>query len=179
MKGLYDQYNLHHPREIAGSSLRSVSKIPHCCLQIESGPYLSPSVTGHPLRPVKDHRLGEPFPHQQSNLTQAHQKTIHISFFIPDLQEFFGRFLRVTHPFAMLKKAFDLHVLSFSLAFILSQDQTHRFKQYKIKKKGVYPATGSPTATLLRLHYNYKQYCKNIYQSRTSTSLFCFWYFLC
>ena len=35
----------------------------------------------------------------------------------------------------MLKKAFDLHVLSFSLAFILSQDQTHRFKQYKIKKK--------------------------------------------
>ena len=135
MKGFYDPNNLHHPREIAGSSLRPLSKIPHCCLQRESGPYLSPSVTGHPLRPVKDHRLGGPFPHQQSNLTQAHQKTIHISFFIPDLQEFFGRFLRVTHPFAMLKKAFDLHVLSFSLAFILSQDQTHRFKQYKIKKK--------------------------------------------
>ena len=164
MKGFYDPNNLHHPREIAGSSLRPLSKIPHCCLQRESGPYLSPSVTGHPLRPVKDHRLGGPFPHQQSNLTQAHQKTIHISFFIPDLQEFFGRFLRVTHPFAMLKKAFDLHVLSFSLAFILSQDQTHRFKQYKIKKKkGVYPATGSPTATLLRLHYNHKQNCKNIF----------------
>ena len=102
MKGFYDPNNLHHPREIAGSSLRPLSKIPHCCLQRESGPYLSPSVTGHPLRPVKDHRLGGPFPHQQSNLTQAHQKTIHISFFIPDLQEFFGRFLRVTHPFATL-----------------------------------------------------------------------------
>ena len=40
-----------------------------------------------------------------------------------------GRFLRVTHPFATPlygnKEAFNLHVLSFSLAFILSQDQTH------------------------------------------------------
>ena len=40
-----------------------------------------------------------------------------------------GRFLRVTHPFATplygSKEAFNLHVLSFSLAFILSQDQTH------------------------------------------------------
>ena len=104
MKGLYDQYNLHHPREIAGSSLRSVSKIPHCCLQIESGPYLSPSVTGHPLRPVKDHRLGMLLPHQLSNLTQAHQKTIIKSLNIHDSHEFFGRCLRVTHPFAMFLK---------------------------------------------------------------------------
>ncbi len=40
-----------------------------------------------------------------------------------------GRFLRVTHPFAtpleFPRRAFNLHVLSFSLAFILSQDQTH------------------------------------------------------
>ncbi len=51
MKGLYDQYNLHHPREIAGSSLRSVSKIPHCCLQIESDasvPTLEWTVTSPP-----------------------------------------------------------------------------------------------------------------------------------
>ena len=80
MKGLYDQYNLHHPREIAGSSLRPLSKIPHCCLYKESGPYLSPSVTGHPLRPVKDHRLGTPLPYQLSNLPQAHQRAIHKSF---------------------------------------------------------------------------------------------------
>ena len=43
----------------------------------------------------------------------------------------FGRFLRVTHPFAtlffFLKKAYNLHVLSLLRAFILSQDQTHKF----------------------------------------------------
>jgi len=33
------------------------------------------------------------------------------------------------------------------------------------KKKGVYPATGSPTATLLRLHYNYKQHFENVLQT--------------
>ena len=26
----------------------------------------------HPLRPARDRRLGEPLPHQQANLTQAH-----------------------------------------------------------------------------------------------------------
>ena len=72
MKGLYDQYNLHHPREIAGSSLRSVSKIPHCCLQIESGPYLSPSVGDHPLKPPTDRSLGSLLHYQLANQTQAH-----------------------------------------------------------------------------------------------------------
>jgi len=54
-KGFYDQNNLHHPRDIAGSSFRPLSKIPHCCLPWEFGPCLSPNVTDHPLRPVKDH----------------------------------------------------------------------------------------------------------------------------
>ena len=34
------------------------------------------------------------------------------------------------------------------------------------KKKGVYPATGSPTATLLRLHYNHRQHCENVFKTR-------------
>lgn len=76
MKGFYNQYNRRHPRDIAGSSLRSVSKIPHCCLHQEFGPSLSPDVIGRPLRPMKDHRLGKLLPYQLSNLTQAHQKTI-------------------------------------------------------------------------------------------------------
>jgi len=32
----------------------------------------SPNVADRPLRPAKDRRLGEPLPHQQANLTQAH-----------------------------------------------------------------------------------------------------------
>ena len=69
MKGFYNQYNLRHPRGIAGSGLRPVSKIPHCCLHQEFGPSLSPDVIGRPLRPMKDHRLGKLLPYQLSNLT--------------------------------------------------------------------------------------------------------------
>ena len=36
------------------------------------GPCLSPSVADHPLRPTKDHRLGELLPHQQPNPAQAY-----------------------------------------------------------------------------------------------------------
>ena len=84
MKGFYDQYNLHHPRDIAGSGFRPVSKIPDCCLPWEFGPCLSPNVTGHPLRPVKDLRLGKLLPYQLSNLVQAHQKAKKISLSIRD-----------------------------------------------------------------------------------------------
>ena len=31
------------------------------------GPYLSPSVADHPLRPTKDHRLGKLLPYQLPN----------------------------------------------------------------------------------------------------------------
>ena len=64
--------SLHHSRSIAGSSFRSLSNIPHCWLLTEPGPYLSPSVADHPLRPATDRRLGEPLPHQLANLTWAH-----------------------------------------------------------------------------------------------------------
>ena len=39
------------------------------------GPYLSPSVVDHPLRPTKDHQLGKLLPYQQPNPVQAHLKT--------------------------------------------------------------------------------------------------------
>ena len=58
---------------------------------------------------------------------------------------------------------FNLHVLSLSQAFILSQDQTHMFIYILVLmyKKGVLPAAGSPTATLLRLHISHNT-CSNI-----------------
>ena len=76
LKEFYKHYTLHHSRDIAGSHLRALSKIPHCCLPWEPGPCLSPSVADHPLRSTKDPRLGAPFPHQLSNLVQAHPNTI-------------------------------------------------------------------------------------------------------
>jgi len=72
MKELYDQKSLHHSCSIAGSSFRSLSKIPHCCLPKESGPCLSPSVADHPLKPAKDRGLGKPLPYQLPNPTKAH-----------------------------------------------------------------------------------------------------------
>eukprot|EP01024_Parvocaulis_polyphysoides_P055923 TRINITY_DN57_c0_g1_i2.p2 TRINITY_DN57_c0_g1~~TRINITY_DN57_c0_g1_i2.p2 ORF type:complete len:125 (-),score=0.33 TRINITY_DN57_c0_g1_i2:90-464(-) len=56
---------------MAGSGLRPLSNIPHCCLPQESGPCLSPSVADLPLRTARDRRLGEPLPHQQANLAQV------------------------------------------------------------------------------------------------------------
>ena len=72
-----------------------------------------------PLRPAKDRSLGEPLPHQQANLTQAHliaraskmppfprrayAVLIRVSSGYPPL---LGRFLRVTHPFATKSEDF-------------------------------------------------------------------------
>ena len=61
-----------HSRGMAASGLPPLRNIPHCCLPQESGPCLSPSVAGHPLRPARDRRLGEPLPHQLPNPTWAH-----------------------------------------------------------------------------------------------------------
>ena len=58
-------------RGMAGSGLRPLSKIPHCCLPEESGPCLSPRVAGRPLRPATDRRLGRLLPHQLANLPSA------------------------------------------------------------------------------------------------------------
>src|SRR5690606_25275244 len=64
---------------MAGSGLRPLSNIPHCCLPYESGPCLSPSVAGHSLKPATDRRLGEPLPHQLANPTRAHPTAINLS----------------------------------------------------------------------------------------------------
>src|SRR5699024_1417700 len=62
----------HPPRGVAASGLRPLCNIPHCCLPYESGPYLSPNVSVHPLRPDTRRRLGRPLPHQQADRPQAH-----------------------------------------------------------------------------------------------------------
>ena len=67
-------------REMAGSGLRPLSKILHCCLMNKFGPCLSPNVADRPLRPAKDHRLGALLPHQLPNPTQAHQRADALSF---------------------------------------------------------------------------------------------------
>jgi hypothetical protein len=51
--------------------LRPLPKIPNCCLPQESGPCLSPSLAGHPLRPATDRRPGGPSPHQLANRPRA------------------------------------------------------------------------------------------------------------
>ena len=69
MKEFYNQKDRLHSDSIAGSNFRSLSNIPHCCLQKEFGPCFSPNVVDRPLRPTKNHRLGKPLPHQLSNST--------------------------------------------------------------------------------------------------------------
>ncbi len=63
-------------RGVAGSGLRPLPNIPHCCLPKESGPYLSPNVAGQPLSPATDRRLGGPLPRQLSNQTRGHLSAI-------------------------------------------------------------------------------------------------------
>ena len=72
IKEFYNQNSLLHSRNMARSSFRSVSKIPHCCLSKKSRPCLSPSVADHPFRSAKDQRLGRPLPYQLPNPTRAH-----------------------------------------------------------------------------------------------------------
>ncbi len=62
---------LHHSRGMAGSGLRPLPNIPHCCLPQESGPCLSSSVADHPLRPATRLRLGGPLPRQLADGPRA------------------------------------------------------------------------------------------------------------
>ena len=58
-----------------------------------------------PLRPAKDHWLGRPLPFQLPNPPRAHHKAV-LAFeykgFYPSL---YGKFPRVTHPFAIERAA--------------------------------------------------------------------------
>ena len=59
-------------RGVAASGFPPLCNIPHCCLPQESGPCLSPSVAGHPLRSATDRRFGGPLPRQLANQTRVH-----------------------------------------------------------------------------------------------------------
>src|SRR6266403_1063989 len=112
-----------------------------------SGPCLSSSVAGRPLRPATRQSLGEPLPHQQADRPRLHLKA-HCCFdlaIICGINSPFGElsptFRQVSHvlrtrsPLGQLCIAtkltsFDLHVLSTPPAFVLSQNQTLRRKFY-------------------------------------------------
>ena len=106
---------------------------------VESGPYLSPSVADHPLRPATDHCHGSHCLYHLANQTQAHPVAkaeasfdFSILYGISPIFEVIpttGQVATVTHPFASLLVSedtfsLDLHVLGTPPAFILSQDQT-------------------------------------------------------
>ena len=61
-------------RGVAGSGLRPLPNIPHCCLPYESGPCLSSSVADQPLSSATHRRLGGPLPHQLPNGTRTPPK---------------------------------------------------------------------------------------------------------
>ena len=115
-----------------------------------SGPCLSSSVAGRPLRPATRHSLGEPLPHQLADRPRAHPEAAACATFsVPSNQKvatfginppFGGLFqspgqvahvLRTLAPLtrhciATTTNPFDLHVLSTPPAFVLSQNQTLR-----------------------------------------------------
>ena len=117
-----------------------------------SGPCLSSSVTGRPLRPATRQSLGEPLPHQLADRPRAPQKAVACATFdfgkmSPLItcginSAFAGLFhtwrqmiyvLRTLSPLSIRNIAtphtsLDLHVLSTPPAFVLSQNQTLRKK---------------------------------------------------
>ena len=111
-----------------------------------SGPCLSSSVAGRPLRPATRHSLGEPLPHQLADRPRAHQEApcgfgfgrmsslaicgINSPFdeLSPTSRQI-AHVLRTRSPLDLIGIAtnqvpFDLHVLSTPPAFVLSQNQT-------------------------------------------------------
>jgi hypothetical protein len=117
-------------------------------------------VTGRPLRPVTDHRPGEPLPHQLANRTQAPPQVpplrvafpsrVHVVLakVSPGYPTLGGRFLRVPHPSAARHQhvllhtmlPLDLHVLGVPPAFNLSHDQTlHFFKNSRTTASAAAP----------------------------------------
>ena len=113
-----------------------------------SGPCLSSSVAGRPLRPATRHCLGEPLPHQLADRPRAHPETsaftdFHIGVMpllvtcginppFGGLSPISGQVAHVLLTLAPLtiqciatpNNPFDLHVLSTPPAFVLSQNQT-------------------------------------------------------
>ena len=118
-----------------------------------SGPCLSSSVTGRPLRPATRHSLGKPLPYQLADRPRAHQEAPGCPGFgvarmssltTCGINSPFGELsptsrqiphvLRTLTPLSIICIAtnntpFDLHVLSTPPAFVLSQNQTLREKR--------------------------------------------------
>ena len=117
-----------------------------------SGPCLSSSVAGRPLRPATRHSLGEPLPHQLADRPRGHQEapgcpgfgfakmssltTCGINSPFGELSPTSRQIPHVLRTLAPLNNSniatrvvpFDLHVLSTPPAFVLSQNQTLREK---------------------------------------------------
>ena len=117
-----------------------------------SGPCLSSSVAGRPLRPATRHSLGEPLPHQLADRPRVHLgMTAYAVFSVPRMSSVavcginstFAELSRaprqITHvlrtlaPLNILNIAtqnipFDLHVLSTPPPFVLSQNQTLHYE---------------------------------------------------
>src|SRR5712671_5206256 len=66
--------DLHPPRGVARSGFPPLSKILDCCHPLVSGPCLSPSVAGRPLRPAPRQSLAEPLPLQLADRPRAPQE---------------------------------------------------------------------------------------------------------
>ena len=132
-----------------------------------SGPYLSSSVAGRPLRPATRHSHGGPLPRHLADRPRAHQEA-HCCFgfsfnqrmAICGINSPFGelsptsrQIAHVLRTRAPLNQAciatnlvpFDLHVLSTPPAFVLSQNQTLRGKFIPPAKGGKVPAFITPT----------------------------------
>ena len=125
-----------------------------------SGPCLSSSVTGRPLRPATRHSLGGPLPHQLADRPRAHPEapgcpgfsvpvnppvaTFGINPPFGGLSQSPGQVAHVLRTLAPLTceciatptDPFDLHVLSTPPAFVLSQNQTLR-KEFVPTRLGV------------------------------------------
>src|SRR5699024_3676207 len=165
----------HPPRGVAASGLRPLCNIPHCCLPYESGLYLSPNLSVHPLRPDTRRRLGRPLPHQQADRPQAHPTPQKLSTTPSKMRSYMvldtvsqayptvqGRsptcYSPVRHsstPSKLEAFPFDLHVLSTPPAFILSQDQTLHKRREKPKpnKKDKQHHDVSATVKLTKNYY--------------------------
>ena len=115
-----------------------------------SGPCLSSSVAGRPLRPATRHSLGEPLPLQLADRPRAHPETSGCPDFsykvmspfatcginspFDELSPISGQVAHVLRTLAPLSitgiatnnTPLDLHVLSTPPAFVLSQNQTLR-----------------------------------------------------
>lgn len=65
---------VHHHCEIAGSSFRSLPKIPHCCPPWKFGSCLRPNVAVRAPTPARGLRLGRLFSYQLPDLISAYLK---------------------------------------------------------------------------------------------------------